>query len=73
MATLGNSNVQMPFQFNRAKAIQATAFLLKTRPSHKDSYMRLLKILYVADRESLQETGTTITGDKFISMPLDAS
>jgi len=68
MSEAGNSNSVMPFQFDRAKAVQAAAFLLKTRPSRTDNYMRLLKILYVADRESLQETGTPITGDKFVSM-----
>jgi uncharacterized phage-associated protein len=58
----------MPFAFNRRKSIQAVALLLKTRPKSQDSYMRLLKILYIADRESIKETGVPITGDTFVAM-----
>ncbi len=58
----------MPFGFDRRKAIQAVAFLLKTRPDARDNYMRLLKILYMADRESIKETSTPITGDRFVCM-----
>ena len=32
------------------------------------NYMRLLKLLYIADRESLKETGRPITGDKVVAM-----
>jgi len=58
----------MPFEFDQQKAIQAVAFLLKTRPDATDNYMRLLKILYIADRESIKETGVPITGDAFVAM-----
>jgi len=58
----------MPFGFDRRKAIQAVAFLLKQRPERRDSYGRLLKVLYIADRESIKETGTPITGDRFVAM-----
>jgi uncharacterized phage-associated protein len=58
----------MPFGFDRRKSIQAVAVLLKTRLGNKDNYTRLLKILYIADRESLQETGSPITGDRFVAM-----
>lgn len=68
MLEVSDSNSSMPFPFDSTKAIQAVAFLLKTRPSQTDNYMRLLKILYIADRESLQETGAPITGDNFVSM-----
>ena len=64
-----HGDAQMPFGFDRRKAIQAVAYLLKTRPNSTDNYMRLLKILYMADRESLIETGAPITGDRFVSMP----
>jgi uncharacterized phage-associated protein len=33
------------------------------------NYMRLLKLLYVADRESLSETGRPITGGPVLAMP----
>ncbi len=58
----------MPFGFDRRKAIQAVAYLLTTRPDATDNYARLLKILYMADRESLKQTGTPITGDRFVCM-----
>ncbi len=32
------------------------------------SYMRVLKLLYIADREALRETGHTITGDNAVAM-----
>lgn len=32
------------------------------------SYLRMLKLLYLADRESLKETGHTITGDRVVAM-----
>jgi uncharacterized phage-associated protein len=59
-----------PFRLNRTKAIQATAFLLKQKhdPPKTDNFMRLLKLLYFADRESIRETGRPITGDKFVAM-----
>lgn len=59
-----------PFKFNQRKAIQAVAFLLKQKhePSRTDNYMRLLKLLCFADRESIKETGKPITGDAFLAM-----
>jgi uncharacterized phage-associated protein len=59
-----------PFRFNQQKAIQAVAFLLKQRHefARTDNYMRLLKLLYFADRESIRETGSPITGDRFVAM-----
>ncbi len=59
-----------PFKFNEQKAIQAVAFLLKQKhdSTKTDNYMRLLKLLYFADRESIRETGSPITGDKFVAM-----
>ncbi len=62
-------NSEAPFRIDQTKAIQAVAFLLKQKRATKtDNYMRLLKLLYVADRESLQETGRPITGDRFMAM-----
>jgi len=59
-----------PFHFNRRKAIQAVAFLLKLKhdSARTDNYMRVLKLLYFADRESIRETGSPITGDRFVAM-----
>jgi uncharacterized phage-associated protein len=66
---IARQNGLVPFKFNRLKAIQAVAFLLKQKHATKtDNYMRVLKLLYFADRESLKETGSPITGDHFVAM-----
>lgn len=59
-----------PFDFNLPKTIQAVAFLLKLKhkPANTDNYMRLFKLLYFADRESIKQTGSPITGDKFVAL-----
>ena len=56
------------FVFKFDKAIQAAAYILRREPSREMSYMRLLKVLYIADRESLRQTGRPITGDKNAAM-----
>ncbi|MDP2983144.1 MAG: Panacea domain-containing protein [Candidatus Latescibacter sp.] len=56
------------FVFKFDKAIQAVAYLLRREPSREMNYMRLLKILYIADRESIKLTGRPITGDRVIAM-----
>ena len=50
------------FPFNPIKAIQAVAHLLSQHPNFEMSYIRMLKLLYIADRECLAETGRPITG-----------
>jgi len=69
MGLIARSHKPGPFKFNQQKAIQAVAFLLKQKHVTKsDNYMRVLKLLYFADRESLRETGSPITGDRFVAM-----
>jgi uncharacterized phage-associated protein len=58
----------MPFRFDQKKTTQAVAFLLKQTENGCANYMRLIKLLYMADRESLKETGRPITGDQFVAM-----
>ena len=58
----------MLIQFSVDKLIQAAAILLKATPPERMSYLRLLKLLYIADRESIQETGRPITGDEVVAM-----
>jgi uncharacterized phage-associated protein len=60
----------MPYRFNILKAIEAAGVLLREEPSRRMSRIRLLKLLYIADRESLQKTGRPITGDRVVSMQL---
>ena len=54
--------------FNIRKAVQAAAVLLKSRPDRRMNYYHLLKLLYVADRESLKETGFPVIGDRVVAM-----
>jgi uncharacterized phage-associated protein len=58
----------MVFRFNLEKTIQAIAAFLHFHGSKEMSYLRMLKLLYLADRESLRETGRPITGDRVVAM-----
>jgi len=61
------SDAPIKFRFNEAKATEAAAWLLK-REQGRMNYLRLIKLLYIADRESLTKFGRPITGDDFVSM-----
>ncbi len=56
------------FPFRISKTIQAIGVLLRFDGVKRMNYMRLLKLLYIADRESLRETGRPITGGPVIAM-----
>ncbi len=58
----------MKFALNVDKMIQAAAALLRTEHTREMPYMRLLKLLYIADRESLSETGHPIVGGRQVAM-----
>ena len=51
------------FCFNLDKTIQAAAYLIKRQSGRRENYMRLLKLLYLADRKSLEKRGAPICGD----------
>src|SRR5207253_1566731 len=55
------------FRFNFTKSLQATGVLLEL---HGDSmeYVRLLKLLHIADREMMAEASAPITGDRAVTM-----
>jgi uncharacterized phage-associated protein len=53
--------------FNEAKATQAAAYLLKLRGGRM-SYMKLIKLLYLVDREALIRWGRPVTTDRYVSM-----
>jgi hypothetical protein len=55
-------------QFNEKRATQAAAILLSMRENHALNYMVLIKLLYLADRESLLRWGSPLTGDHYYSM-----
>ena len=58
----------MRFPFDERKAAQAAAYLLK-RHHGRLNYMKLIKLLYLADRKALLDLGNPITGDRMMSMP----
>jgi uncharacterized phage-associated protein len=55
--------------FNEAKATQAAARLLNLRGGTM-SYVKLVKLLYLADREALIRWGRPITTDRFVSLDI---
>lgn len=59
----------MSYHFSTLRAAQATAILLKLSPNHSMPYMKLVTLLYIADRESIRDTGSPITGDTYVAMP----
>lgn len=57
----------MTFRFNFEKSLQAAGVLLSL-DNNRMERIRLLKLLYIADRELLARTGRTITGDRAVAM-----
>ena len=58
----------MTWRYREDRATQAAAYLIRRRGG-KMSYMKLIKLLYLADRKTLVELGRPITFDRFVSMP----
>lgn len=54
-------------RLNVTKAIQAVGVLLR-REGKQASRLRLLKLLYIADRTALKETGCQIVGSRIVAM-----
>ena len=57
----------MQFVFDERKAAESASVLLEWHGGTMP-YIKLIKLLYLADRASLIETGSPITGDRFVSM-----
>src|SRR5215218_6123410 len=55
-------------RFREDKATQAAARLLKIRGG-KMSHLKLIKLLYLVERESLTRFGVPFTYDSYVSMP----
>jgi uncharacterized phage-associated protein len=52
---------------NIEKLIQSCNYLIK-KNNFSMNYTKLIKLLYLADKESLRDSGQTITGDAYVSM-----
>lgn len=57
----------MPLRFDEKKATEAAAFLLRLRGG-KMHYLKLIKLLYLADRTALLRWGVPISTDSYVSM-----
>lgn len=57
----------MDFQFRPEKAIQSASVLL-TASSGAMEFIRLLKLLYIAERKQLEKNGTPLVGGKLVAM-----
>jgi uncharacterized phage-associated protein len=58
----------MYFQFGFGKVVEAVAVLLRQHPDCRMGRKRLLKLLYIADRESLNEIARPIIGTPTTAM-----
>lgn len=58
---------RVTFSFDERKAAAATALVLDMAKGQMP-YLLLLKILYHADRESIEKYGAPIIGDRYVSM-----
>lgn len=54
--------------FNERKVAQMSAYLL-SKGGGEYEHLKLMKLLYLSDRESLNQTGFSISNDFFVSMP----
>lgn len=57
----------MRLRFNEAKATQAAAHILKLRGGQMH-YLKVVKLLYLIDREALLRWGRPITTDRYVAM-----
>ena len=57
----------MQLRFNFEKSLQAAGVLLQLEEGRMP-YLRLLKLLYIADRELLAESAASLTGDRAYAM-----
>jgi uncharacterized phage-associated protein len=54
--------------YNDRKTAHMAAYLL-AKTEGRTSHLKLMKLLYLSDRESMRLYGFSITGDSFVSMP----
>src|SRR5262245_6628003 len=61
------TNDAIRFSFDERKTAAAAALLLQLSGGSME-YLRLIKLLYFIDRESLESLGRPLTGDRYVSM-----
>ena len=60
--------MSVEFKFDIDKTIAAVGFLMEREGGTLDMFLAI-KMLYLADKETLIRWGKTITGDSFVSLP----
>ena len=65
---LAGEIMSYPTLFNEKRTAQAAAFMLHSAGGRLP-LLKLMKLLYLAERESLRLFGEPISGDKLVSMP----
>jgi uncharacterized phage-associated protein len=55
--------------FNERKVAQMAAFFLDRAPRKTMPHLKLMKLLYLSDREAMRAYGWTISEDRLVSMP----
>jgi uncharacterized phage-associated protein len=55
--------------FNERKIAQMAAFFLRQTPEGRMSHLKLMKLLYLAEREGVRQLGYSLSGDRWVSMP----
>jgi len=55
--------------YNERKAAQMAAFFLGQTAEGRMAHLKLMKLLYLADREAVRHFGFAMTGDRMVSMP----
>jgi uncharacterized phage-associated protein len=55
--------------FSERKAAQVAAFFLRQVPGLRMAHLKLMKLLYLADREAIRVSSWPILGDRLVSMP----
>ena len=59
---------KMKARFDERKATQVAGALLRRTGDHMN-YMKLIKLMYIVDREALKRWGYTLTGDEYYALP----
>ncbi len=55
-------------EFSLEKAAQVAATFVALAPNHRLNRLKLMKLLFLADRTAFAQYGMTITGDKLVVM-----
>ena len=58
----------MKSRFDETKSTQMAGCLLQLAGNHMN-YMKLIKLMYIADREALKRWGHPLTGDEYYALP----